>query len=294
MWVVLDAYESDLQWLRYGQEVEFTTLAYPGEVFSGAISFISPMMRDGTRTVNVRVNVENPDRKLKPGMFVRAVVRSKIAAPGKVMDADLAGKWISPMHPEIVKDQPGQCDVCGMDLVPAESLGYVGVSPSTAEAPLVIPASAPLITGTRAVVYVEVPEADAPTYEGLEITLGPRAGDYYLVASGLKPGQRVVSRGAFKIDSALQIQAQPSMMNPGKQGHGDHVQERVVANDRCPIMGSRIDPSAVTENLIREWKGKRIGFCCAGCPDTWDKLSEQEKEAKLQAVMREQDTGTDD
>ena len=81
-----------------------------------------------------------------------------------------------------------------------------------AAAPLVIPATAPLITGARAVVYVEVPGRDRPTYEGREIVLGPRAGEFYLVGSGLNEGERVVVRGNFKIDSALQIQARPSMM----------------------------------------------------------------------------------
>ena len=83
--------------------------------------------------------------------------------------------------------------------------------------PLVIPASAPLITGRRAVVYVEKPQSEHPTFEGREVVLGPRAGDYYIVKSGLAEGQRVVTKGNFKIDSALQIQAKPSMMNPGGQ-----------------------------------------------------------------------------
>ncbi|MHC4242133.1 MAG: efflux RND transporter periplasmic adaptor subunit, partial [Planctomycetota bacterium] len=39
LWVMLDAYESDLPWVRYGQEVEFSTEAYPGQVFKGKISF---------------------------------------------------------------------------------------------------------------------------------------------------------------------------------------------------------------------------------------------------------------
>ena len=41
LWVILDAYESDLAWLSYGQKVEFATDAYPGEVFQGAITFIA-------------------------------------------------------------------------------------------------------------------------------------------------------------------------------------------------------------------------------------------------------------
>lgn len=214
LWVMLEAYESDLIWLHYGQPVRFTTDAWPGELFEGRIAFISPLLNDMTRTVQVRVNVPNPEGKLKPEMFVRAVVSSNVATGGRIMDPGLAGKWISPMHPEIVKDGPGSCDVCGMALVRAETLGYVPAEATQEDKPLVIPATAPLITGTRAIVYVEVPDQERPTFEGREIALGPRAGDYYLVAHGLEAGEEVVTHGNFKIDSALQIMARPSMMNP--------------------------------------------------------------------------------
>jgi len=104
-----------------------------------------------------------------------------------------------------------------MPLVTAESLGYVTVDVS-GRAPLVIPASAPLITGRRAVVYVQLPDTEKPTYEGREVVLGPRATDYYIVESGLAEGEIVVTNGNFKIDSALQIQAKPSMMSaPGSR-----------------------------------------------------------------------------
>jgi len=213
VWIKLDAYESDLPWIRYGQTVEFETEAYPGDIFKGRIAFIDPVLDSQTRTVKVRVNVANPQYKLKPEMFVRAVVHSKLSVNGKVMDPELAGKWISPMHPEIIKDGPGTCDICGMPLVKAEELGYMAQPSDEKEAPLVIPASAPLITGTRAVVYVAVPGKEG-TFAGREIVLGPRAGDYYLVKEGLSEGEEVVVNGAFKIDSDLQIQAKPSMMSP--------------------------------------------------------------------------------
>ncbi len=223
LWMKMDAYESDLAWLRYGQEVEFTTEAYPGEVFKGRVAFIDPMLNEATRTVKVRVNVSNEDGRLKPEMFVRAIVHSKIAAGGRVLDSSLAGKWISPMHPEIVKDEPGICDVCGMPLVRAETLGYATAEPSDVAKPLVIPVSAALLTGTRAIVYIQVPNAEEPTYEGREIVLGPRAGDYYLVKAGLEEGELVVTNGNFKLDSALQISAKPSMMTPeGGGGGGGH------------------------------------------------------------------------
>jgi Cu(I)/Ag(I) efflux system membrane fusion protein len=213
VWVKLDAYESDLPWIRYGQEVTFTAEAHPGEVFKGWISFIAPTLDARTRTVKVRVNVNNPDDRLKPEMFVRAVVKSHMAQEGKVMDPNMAGKWTCPMHPSVVRDRAGTCDICGMNLVTTESLGYVAAE-SAGPLPLVIPASAPLITGKRAVVYVKKPDMANPTFEGREIVLGPRAGDYYIVREGLTEGESVVTSGNFKIDSALQIQAKPSMMSP--------------------------------------------------------------------------------
>lgn len=230
LWVMLDAYESDLMWLHYGQPVDLQTEAYPGEHFSGIIAFIDPVLDTTSRTAKLRVNVENPEGRLKPGMFVHATVHSRVASGGRVMDPMLADKWISPMHPEIVRDEPGDCPVCGMDLVRAEELGYV-TSADMKSMPLVVPASAVLRTGRRAVVYIEVPDAERPTYEGREITLGPRAGDYYLVADGLAEGEHVVTNGNFNIDSALQIQARPSMMSVDPAG--DHVEGDLAAIRRA-------------------------------------------------------------
>jgi Cu(I)/Ag(I) efflux system membrane fusion protein len=223
LWVMFEAYESDLPWLRFGQRIEFTSPSFPGDHFEAIISFIDPLVDPGTRTVRVRAVVENRDRRLKPDMFVRGTVKSRIDGKGQIIDEYLADKWISPMHPEVVKDKPGKCDVCGMDLVPAASLGFVGTELNREDAPLLIPATAPMITGKRAVAYVEIPSDKGPLFEGREVELGPRAGDFYVVKSGIAEGELVVSNGAFKIDSELQIQAKPSMMSPeGGVAGGSH------------------------------------------------------------------------
>jgi membrane fusion protein, copper/silver efflux system len=222
VWVKLDAYESDLEWLRYGQKVEFTTVAYPGEIFTGTISFIDPVLTEKTRTVKIRVNVPNANGKLKPQMFVEAAVQAQVAGGGRIMDANLVDKWMCPMHPDVIKDTSGQCDICDMPLVRTESLGYVSDDPALAEKPLVIPVSAALVTGTRAIVYVAKRDGGKLMFEGREIVLGPRAGKHYLVRSGLQEGELVVVKGNFKIDSALQILAKPSMMMPQGGGGHDH------------------------------------------------------------------------
>ncbi len=214
VWVQLEAYEQDLPWLRFAQTVEFTTSAVPGETFQGRVAFIDPLLNPATRTAKIRVNVSNEKGLLKPGLFVNAKVKSSLVNGGATLSPDLQGKWISPMHPEIIKDSPGQCDICGMDLVPAEELGFRFNADPTSD-PLLVPASAVLHTGKRAVVYrrIESETADHLKFQGTTITLGARAGDYYVVENGLNEGDFVVTKGAFKLDSELQIQGKESMMS---------------------------------------------------------------------------------
>ena len=235
VWVQLDAYESDLAWLHYGQHVEFQTVAWPGRTFAGRISFIDPVLDDRTRTIKVRVNVENPDLDLKPDMFVRATVAAPMTASGRLVDAELADLWMCPMHPEAVSPTPAPCPLCGMAMLPTAELGFRAAAPE--ELPLVIPDTAPLVTGTRAVVYVRLPGDGPPVFEGREIVLGPRADGVYLVREGLAEGEQVVVHGAFKLDSELQIRARPSMMSPdggaGPSGH-DHGSARMPAADPEP------------------------------------------------------------
>ena len=240
LWLDMEAYESQLPLLRWGQKVIFEVEAHPGETFEGRISFIEPEVDARTRTAAVRVAVDNADRRLKPGMFASAVARTRVAQDGAVVSNELAGRWVSPMHPTEVQDGPGQCSICGMDLVPAESLGVVG-DPADAEEPLVIPRSAVLFTGKRSVVYVEVADAEQPTYEGRSVVLGPRAGDFYIVRDGLTRNESVVVNGAFRIDSAMQIAAKPSMMTPGGGGGGNpHAGHGGMTGYSMPEMPNRV------------------------------------------------------
>ena len=64
---------------------------------------------------------------------------------------------------------------------------------------------------------------------------------------------------------------------------GTHVKPQFV-NNRCPMMGSPINPEKVASNLIRDYKGQKVAFCCAGCPSMWDKLPNALKQAKLAKV----------
>ena len=164
LWVQLDAYETDLPHLAVGQAVRFSVEALPGEEFAGEVTFIDPTLDLRRRTARVRVQVDNPDGRLRPGMFAEATVTR-------------------------------------------EHRGDHG--------PLVVPATAPLFTGRRAIVYVEVDTDAGVAYEPRTVRLGPRLGEVYPVVAGLAEGDRVVTRGAFALDADLQIRGGASMMTAG-------------------------------------------------------------------------------
>ncbi|WP_456421658.1 efflux RND transporter periplasmic adaptor subunit [Lutibacter sp.] len=85
---------------------------------------------------------------------------------------------------------------------------------------IVIPKSAVLWTGKRAVVYVKVPHEKTISFVYREIILGQDMGNFYIVEKGLKEGEVVATNGVFRIDASAQLIGQKSMMNPtGAKGN---------------------------------------------------------------------------
>jgi Cu(I)/Ag(I) efflux system membrane fusion protein len=82
VWIMFDAYESDLQFLRNGEKISFTIQALPGNNYSGKIIFIDPVIDPVTRIAKVRVEAENRAGKLKPGMFATGNVSSVLEGYG--------------------------------------------------------------------------------------------------------------------------------------------------------------------------------------------------------------------
>jgi len=69
VWVWADFYEAELGALKQGQKATVTVNAYPGEKFEGEISLIDPFLDEGRRTFKVRIDIENADLRLRPGMY---------------------------------------------------------------------------------------------------------------------------------------------------------------------------------------------------------------------------------
>ncbi|GAB6122194.1 efflux RND transporter periplasmic adaptor subunit [Dysgonomonas termitidis] len=78
VWVMFDAYESDLPFLKVGDKLEYTLQALPGKTLSGNISFINPILDPVTRTAKIRIEAANPGMQLKPEMYANAVIKSPL------------------------------------------------------------------------------------------------------------------------------------------------------------------------------------------------------------------------
>jgi membrane fusion protein, copper/silver efflux system len=82
VWVIAEVYEQDLSMVQVGQAVDVAFDAYPGETFKGEVSFINPTLTAATRTAKVRVELDNPDGKLKANMFAAVQLSADLAGAG--------------------------------------------------------------------------------------------------------------------------------------------------------------------------------------------------------------------
>jgi Cu(I)/Ag(I) efflux system membrane fusion protein len=300
VWLVLEVYESELSWVRVGQTVQVTLESEPHRPLIGTVAFVEPVLTNASRTVRVRVIVENQDARLKPGMYAQALVRVPIVPGGQPAPTGLEGKYVCPMHPYEVSDRPDQCEHCqmplevvprGPEVSPKAGVMFTSSSPSASAsvgAPhqpskvLAVPADAVLTTGQRQLVYVE---REPGKYQLVEPKLGPRAGDYYPVLSGLNERDRVVTRGNFLLDSQYQITGRASLLYPGgstgeyaapdpttgftpkEQANLDKLppEERELASKQriCPITGARL--GSMGKPYKMDVNGRPLFLCCKGC-----------------------------
>jgi len=76
IWVFVDVYEDEMAWVKLGDEVDMKVRAAPGELFTGKVGFIYPYLEGKTRTIRVRLEFDNKNNLLKPGMFANVLLRT--------------------------------------------------------------------------------------------------------------------------------------------------------------------------------------------------------------------------
>jgi Cu(I)/Ag(I) efflux system membrane fusion protein len=213
VWVMFDAYESDIPWIKMRDKIKFSIKSIPGHEFNATVTFIDPVLNPMSRVAKVRAELDNPKDLLKPEMLADGILKTMLPGSG---------------------DQ------------------------------LVIPKSAILWTGKKAVVYVMTDDHNN-MFQFREIDLGADAGDYYVVESGLSEGEMVATNGVFKIDAAAQLRGEKSMMNPegGKvsrgHNHGGSSEEKKPASgsereghDESPSENTKKMDMSVDENFKQQ------------------------------------------
>ncbi len=208
--IVLEAFEEDLPYLRFGQSLIATSRGVPEARFRGRLRSVSERINSNTNTAQVVADVVDQGFLLKPGMFVTVQIKVGLANKGRIAYPELADYWLSPKDPFIRSHNPGICPRSGETLVKAEALGYV-TELTTADAVVFVPETAPLIMGRESVLFVL--REDGSHFEARSVQLGPKGDGIYVVSAGAKPGEVVVSNGAFVLDADLQLSGNKSFLN---------------------------------------------------------------------------------
>jgi membrane fusion protein, copper/silver efflux system len=241
VWLLLQLFPEDAALARFGQRVEVNVQSLPGQTFEGRVAFVDPVVDSQTRTVDVRVELLNEDGRLRPGDYAQARLVVPLREQGQVYDESLAGKWISPMHPQIIRDAPGQCPICGMDLVSTREYGYAE-EPLPQPEVLAVPRRAVLMTGSTSLVYVET---EPGRFELRPVKLGPLLRDQAVILEGLQEGEQVAVNGNFLIDSQMQLAGKPSLIDP----------QRAVASQPQPRGGPLQVSTAPAQPIAGETGG---------------------------------------
>jgi Cu(I)/Ag(I) efflux system membrane fusion protein len=299
VWLMLRMFPEEAATIRFGQRVDAEVQSLPGRRFVGRVAFIDPNVDPKTRTVGVRVVISNEEKVLRVGDYAKATIHVPLvhSPTGPAYDPELANKWISPRHPQVISESAGNCPICGIELVPAAYFGFTDTPNLDSEA-LVVPRDAVLMAGNSSVVYVET---EPGRFEIRQIVLGPTVGDQIVIRSGVMLGEQVATRGNFLIDSQMQLAGNPSLIDPTKLNStvDGSVSAAIVAalselsaEDRdlveeqglCPVADQRLGSMGTPKKI--EVNGTPVFICCEACRERL--LQEPDKYLAKLASMRNQ------
>lgn len=83
VWIVFEAYEKDLPWIKIGDKVEYSIQALPNKLYKGVVNYVDPYIDETRRIARVRIEATNYDNALKPEMYTRGVLLSNKSSHSK-------------------------------------------------------------------------------------------------------------------------------------------------------------------------------------------------------------------
>lgn len=85
LWLIFNAFESDIDQIKIGQTITFTTPALGAQKFTARVSYIDPLLNTRTRTAVVRAEINNSNQKLKPGMLLKGWIDHQTTGNNKIL-----------------------------------------------------------------------------------------------------------------------------------------------------------------------------------------------------------------
>lgn len=85
VWVMFDVYESQLSYVNEGESISFATASLPGVTFEGAIEYVDPLINDRSRSLQIRVEADNPNNQLKPNMLAEGILESSTGTQERLL-----------------------------------------------------------------------------------------------------------------------------------------------------------------------------------------------------------------
>jgi len=206
LWLYADVFEDELPLIKVGTSVELSVANRPDETFDGEVAFIDPMVDPATRSVAVRINVDNRAGKLMPGMFARVKLHETF--PSLLAVPENAVLWSGQRAVAILKSGEGT---------------YRPVEIETGKKWL----------------YEATPTTTFSAANS--IGFGEGIVRFHEITDGLRPGDEVVTAGAFLLNAESQFQSVLAKMLPPQS-------ERVALED---VLGD--DLAKRVRNLLDDY-----------------------------------------
>jgi len=267
--IEIDVPQAGLPAVRTGLVAEVETDALPGQSFRTRVRDISPHVDRETQTFGVRLEVEDPRRELKPGLFVTVRLRVPIARLESSV-RQVREQWRDRTATELaIQSRSAFAGPAGLEALVHSACNLAF---QTAGQTLTIPVGSVIDTGDRKVVFIE---RMAGMFDGIEVTLGRRCGDHYPVIRGLAPGDRVVTAGAFLLDAETRLNpslaasyfgaaARPVRPAPAAPAPAASEDEKLIARQKlCPVTDEPLGSMGAPVKLILD--GRAVFICCKGC-----------------------------
>lgn len=101
VWVIAEVFERQLPWLASGQAVTMSVDSFPGQQWLARVDYIYPVLNAASRTVQVRIRIDNSDRRLKPNMFASLLIHAENTQP--VLNIPRSALILGGRGPRVVK-----------------------------------------------------------------------------------------------------------------------------------------------------------------------------------------------